>query len=113
MTKKLYSLAGVAAMLLVLFNIPAAAKSKTMSWTGWISDSNCGAKGMAASHKQCALTCVHQKGAEFVFVTKDKIVHPISNQKAVKDSDVGQEVKVTGRLLTGGSIAVNRISPVM
>ncbi|MGH9358339.1 MAG: hypothetical protein ACRD22_14770 [Terriglobia bacterium] len=113
MTKKLYSLAGVAAMLLVMFSIPAAAKSKTMSWTGWISDSSCGAKGMAASHKQCALTCVHEKGAKFVLVTEDKTVHPISNQKAVKDSDVGQEVKVTGHMLPNGSIAVSHISPEM
>ncbi|HLI30664.1 MAG TPA: hypothetical protein VKV79_06155 [Terriglobia bacterium] len=111
MTKKLYSLAGVAAMLLVMFSISAAAKPKT--WTGWISDSSCGAKGMAASHKQCALTCVHKKDAKFVFVTEDKAVHPISNQKAVKDSDVGQEVKVTGRLLSSGSIVVSRISPAM
>ena len=113
MTKKIYSLAAVAAMLFVMMGLPAAANAKTMSWTGWISDSSCGAKGMTASHKQCALTCVHEKGAKFVFVTEDKTVHPISDQKAVKDSDVGQEVKVTGRLLPDGSIAVKHISPIM
>ncbi len=113
MTKKLYSLAGVAAMLLVMLSIPAAARSKTMSWTGWLSDSSCGARGMTASHKQCALACVHEKGAEFVLVTEDKAVHPISNQKAVKDSDVGQEVRVTGHMSVNGSIVISRISPEM
>lgn len=111
--KKIYSLAGIAAILLLTFSLPAAARHKSAAWTGWISDSSCGAKGMSASHKQCALTCVHQKGAKFVFVTDDKAVHPIQNQKAVKDSDVGEEVKVQGRLLADGAIEVRSISPTM
>ena len=111
--KKLYSLAGIAAMLLLVFSLPAAARQKSAAWTGWISDSSCGVKGMSTSHKECALTCVHQKGAKFVFVTEDKTVHAIHNQRAVKDSDVGEEVSVKGRLLADGSIEVKNISPTM
>ncbi|HEV2419777.1 MAG TPA: hypothetical protein VGX94_18420 [Terriglobia bacterium] len=110
--RKIYSMLGIAAMMLFVFSLPAAARQKKASWTGWISDSSCGVKGMSAAHKACALTCVHQKGASFVFVTEDKTVHPISNQSAVKDADVGEEVSVTGRLLKDGSIDVQHISPV-
>lgn len=109
--RKTYSLVGIAAMLFLIFSLPAVARQKQASWTGWISDSSCGAKGMSASHKNCALTCVHQKGASFVFVTEDKTVHPIRNQSAVKDADVGEEVSVTGRLMKDGSIDVKSISP--
>src|SRR5579875_922073 len=110
--KKLYSMAGIAAILLMTFCIPAVSSQKSAtSWTGWISDSGCGAKVMSASHKACALACVHQKGAKFVLVTEDKAVHPIHNQSKVKDDDVGQEVQVTGRLLKDGSIEVKSISP--
>ncbi len=109
--KKLYSMAGIAAILLMTFCIPAIGSPKSASWTGWISDSACGAKGMSASHKACALACVHQKGAKFVLVTEDKAVHPIHNQSKVKNDDVGQEVQVTGRLLKDGSIEVKSISP--
>lgn len=109
--KKLYSTVGIAAMLLAFCSIPALSSPKMATWTGWISDSACGAKGASAAHKQCALACVHQKGAKFVFVTEQKAVHPIHNQSKIKDSDVGEEVRVTGRLLKGGSIQVKSVSP--
>lgn len=109
--RKIYSLAGIAAMLFLIFSLPAAARQKQAAWTGWISDSSCGVKGMSASHKDCALACVHQKGAKFVFVTEDKTVHSIRNQSAVKDADVGEEVSVAGRLLKDGSIDIKSISP--
>ncbi|MGH9404004.1 MAG: hypothetical protein ACRD2P_18130 [Terriglobia bacterium] len=109
--KKLYSMTGIATMLFLVFSLPALSKPKAATWVGWISDSSCGAKGMSASHKDCALACVHQKGAKFVFVTEDKTVHTIRNQSAVKDADVGEEVSVTGRLLKDGSIDIKSISP--
>lgn len=108
--KKLYAMSGAVAMLALMFTLPAAARQMT-TWTGWISDSGCGAKGMAASHKSCALTCVHQKGAKFVVVTEDKTVHSIYNQSAVKDADVGEEVNVTGYARKDGSLEVKKISP--
>jgi len=110
--KKVFSGATVAAALLLAFSITAASKAKSSTWTGWISDSGCAAKGVTAEHKDCALKCVHEKGAKFVFVNSEsKQVFNIHNQDAVKDSDVGMEVKVTGHLMKDKSIHVESIVP--
>lgn len=109
--KRIAILFSTAAMLLTLV-LSASAKSKTENWTGWISDSGCGAKGMAASHKDCAVTCVHQKGAKWVFINSEtQQVFPIQNQKAVNDSDVGMEVQLAGKLTKNQSIHVDSIQP--
>lgn len=110
--KKAISIVGVAAMLVLAFSVTAASKPKSSTWTGWISDSGCGAKGTSAQHKDCALKCVHEKGAKFVFVNSaSKQVFNIHNQDAVKDSDLGMEVKVSGHLMKDKSIHVDSIAP--
>ncbi len=104
----------VAMSVVVVFalGLAAAGKTKTATWTGWISDSGCAAKGTTAEHKDCALKCVHEKGAKFVFVNSEsKQVFNIHNQDAMKDSDVGMEVKLTGHLMKDKSIHVDRIAP--
>ena len=88
-----------------------SADEKTMTWTGWISDDHCGAKGMSAEHKACAEKCVKDKGAAYVFVdTKTKTVHKIHNQDAVSADNLGMEVKVTGHKMDDGSIHVDSIA---
>jgi hypothetical protein len=110
--KRVFSGAAVGVVLMLAFSITAASKSRSSTWTGWISDSSCGAKGVSADHKDCALKCVHEKGAKFVFVNSEsKQVFNIHNQDAVKDSDVGMEVKVTGHLMKDKSIHVESIVP--
>ncbi len=110
--KKVFSSVVIAALLLLASSLSAASKTKSETWTGWISDSGCAAKGMSASHKACALKCVKNKGAKYVFVNSaTKNVIPIHNQDAVKDSDLGQEVKVTGSLTEDKSIHVDSIAP--
>jgi hypothetical protein len=100
-----------AATLVVAFSIVSFAGAKSSTWTGWISDSGCGAKGMSADHKDCALKCVHEKGAKFVFVNSEtKQVFDIHNQDAVKESDLGMEVKVTGHLMKDKSIHLDSIT---
>jgi len=90
-----------------------SADEKTKSWTGWISDDHCGAKGTSADHKACAEKCVKEKGAAYVFVdTKTKTVHKIHNQDAVKSDDLGAEVKVTGHVMDDGQIHVDSIAAV-
>ncbi len=87
----------------------ASAKSKT--WTGWISDSGCAAKGAAAEHKDCAMKCVREKGAKYVFVNSEtKQVLAIHNQDAVKEENLGMEVKVTGDFMKDKSIHVEKIN---
>jgi len=103
--KKVVSTLAIAVVLLLAVGVSAKAES----WTGWISDSGCGAKGTSAGHKACALKCV-KGGGSYVFVnsaTKDVVA--IHNQDAVKESNVGMEVKVTGSLMDDKSLHVDSI----
>ena len=104
---------GLLAVLFATLSLASRADDKTMSWTGWISDSHCGAKGMSADHKACAQTCVKTKGATYVFVNgADKKVINIHNQDAVDaDKDLGTQVSVTGHLMDDGSVQVDKIAP--
>ncbi|HXO87706.1 MAG TPA: hypothetical protein VN885_03585 [Candidatus Acidoferrales bacterium] len=103
----------VLAMLFCTVSLKTVADDKTMSWTGWISDSHCGAKGMSGDHKACAQTCVKTKGASYVFVNgADKKVINIHNQDSIDaDKDLGTEVKVTGHMMDDGSVVVDKIAP--
>lgn len=105
--KKALNLGAMLAMLLATLSFGAAihaqdTMAKTMTWTGWISNSACGAKDANADGKECTAKCVKDKGAKYVFVnTKTKKVIPIHNQDAVTDANLGQEVKVTGHMMEG------------
>jgi hypothetical protein len=110
--RKAISMFGLLALLLAAISIGGAtttAGAKTLTWTGWISDSHCGAKGMSADHKACALTCV-KNGSKWVFVNdKTKQVIPIANQDAVNpDEALGHAVKVTGHI-DKGVLTVDKI----
>jgi hypothetical protein len=100
-------------LLLATFSLSASAQDQTKTWTGWVSESSCGVKGMKAKHKDCALKCVKEKDAKWVFVdsgTKD--VLKIENQDAVDpDTALGQEVKATGHVTEDGSIHIDSIEP--
>ena len=66
------------------------------SWTGYISDSNCGAKGANEKHAQCTTTCVKEKGAKYVFVNDaDHKVYAVDAQDKVA-AHAGHHVTVTG-----------------
>ncbi len=113
--RKLVSAVTIAAFLVMGLSLVAAQKkaaAKEGTWTGWISDSSCAAKGMDAKHKDCAIKCVKEKGAKYVLVTSaDKKVHEIKNQDAVSENDLGHEVKVSGHLYEDGSVHVMKIAP--
>lgn len=116
MRKVISTLAVVAlvAMLLAPLSLSAAQdQPATQTWTGWISDSGCGTKGMSAGHRECAIKCVQQKGAKWVFVnSENKAVLAIRNQDAVNpDANLGSEVKVTGHVMEDGSLHVDSIAP--
>src|SRR2546422_9342541 len=38
------------------------------SWTGWVSDSQCGVKGANDKAGECTTKCVKEHGAKYVFV---------------------------------------------
>jgi hypothetical protein len=111
--KKAISMFGLLAVMLAVFSLASFADEKASTWTGWISDSHCGAKGMSAGHKACAQTCVKTNGASWVFVnSKDQKVIAIKNQDAVKpDEALGHEVTVTGTMNADGSLQVSSIAP--
>ncbi|MGB2676546.1 MAG: hypothetical protein WCE53_10215 [Candidatus Acidiferrum sp.] len=66
------------------------------SWTGYISDSMCGAKGANPNHADCARKCVKEHGAKYVFVNDaDKKVYAIDAQDKVA-AHAGHHVTVKG-----------------
>jgi hypothetical protein len=89
------------------------------SWTGKISDSDCGAKhksaaehgGKAMSDHDCAVACV-KNGGKYVFVTKGK-TYPINNQDfGGLEEHAGHTVKLTGDMQSQGTINVTAIQMV-
>ena len=110
--KKAISMFGLLAVLLATIGLSSRADEKSMTWTGWISDSHCGAKGTNAAHKACASTCVTKNNASWVFVNgKDNKVIAIKNQDAVKpDEALGHPVTVTGHMNADGSLQVDSIA---
>jgi hypothetical protein len=110
--KRALSMFGLLAMLVATLSFGSLAQeAKTMTWTGWISDSACGVKGAKAEHKDCAMKCVKEKGASYVFVNeKSKKVMKIHNQDAVSDANLGQEVKVTGHVMEDGQVHIESIA---
>ncbi len=68
------------------------------SWTGWISDSQCGVKGAndKAGTAECTTKCVKEHGAKYVFVNDaDKKVYVVDAQDKVAPH-AGHHVTVTG-----------------
>jgi hypothetical protein len=92
--KKAVSRVLVAALLVGMATFAVAAEMG--SWTGWITDSHCAAKGASASHADCATKCVKDKGASWQFINSaDKSVWSLSDQAAAGKM-VGKEVTVKG-----------------
>jgi hypothetical protein len=111
--RKLISLIGLLALVLTIAGITIAADEKTMTWTGYISDSACGAKNAGtAAGKQCTTQCVKEKGASYVFVdAKSKKVLKIQNQDIVNsDKDLGMSVDLTGHMMEGDMVHVDKIA---
>jgi hypothetical protein len=92
--KKAVSRILVAALMVGMATFAVAAEMG--SWTGWITDSHCAAKGASASHADCATKCVKDKGASWQFINSaDKSVWSLSDQAAAGKM-VGKEVTVKG-----------------
>jgi hypothetical protein len=66
------------------------------SWTGWISDSQCGVKGAKEGQGECTTKCVKEHGAKYVFVNDaDKKVYVVDAQDKVA-AHAGHHVTVKG-----------------
>src|SRR5271167_3549238 len=85
--------AGVMALTLCAAALAFAADG---TWTGYISDSQCGAKGANDKHADCAAKCVKEHGAKYDFVNDaDKKVYAIADQDKVA-AHAGHHVTVKG-----------------
>ncbi len=103
MTKKVLLVIG-----LYLCSMTVLAVAKDMSWSGWISDSKCGAKGANAEHAACAKKCI-AAGEKPVLVTdKDMKVVAIDNPDAVM-GHLAHHVEVMGTMNADGSIHVDKV----
>ena len=92
-------------VIFMMAGILTAADKSDSTVNGWVTDSNCGAKGAAAGKEDCAKKCI-EKGAKMVVVTdKDKKVLTVENPDALKDH-IGHHVAITGTT-TGDSIHVD------
>lgn len=66
------------------------------SWTGWVTDTGCGAKGAKADHAACAAKCVKGGAKYALYTSADGKVWVLSNQdEAAKMA--GKEVTVKGK----------------
>lgn len=90
----------------ILAGMLFATLSLAASWTGWISDAKCGAKGANAEHAGCAKGCI-KSGVAPVLATEDGKVFKFSNPDAVKKY-AGEKVELTGAE-TDGTITVESV----
>jgi type 1 fimbria pilin len=105
MKKVLISFAAVSVMFLMI--AVASAADKTTTVNGYVSDSNCGAKGANASHAACMTKCLG-KGAKAVIVTdSDQKVVNVANPDVLKGHE-GHHVAVTGEM-TGDTIHIDNV----
>lgn len=66
--------------------------------TGWVTDTQCGAKGAAEGHAECALKCVKEKGAKWaLYNPEDKTLWIITDQEKGAQM-VGKKVICRGTL---------------
>ena len=93
-------------LLLGMFFSFAVFAADKGTWTGYISDAHCGAKGNNDGHASCAKKCV-KEGYAPVFVVGDK-VYAISDPKKVSKY-IGDKVTITGTI-TGDAIDIEKIS---
>lgn len=86
----------------------ALAMAADSSMTGWISDSQCGAKGANAKARECTIKCVKEHGAKYVFVNDaDHKVYVVEDQDKVADH-AGHHVTVKGTV-DGSNIKVDSV----
>jgi len=101
--KKLLLLCVVVTLMLFMVSF-AAAKGKTETVNGYVSDSLCGAKGANEGAAECTKKCL-EKGAKMVVVTdSDQKVLTVDNPDALTGHE-GHHVAVTGEV-DGDSIHV-------
>src|SRR5713101_9077315 len=84
-----------ASILVVALFVSAFAFAGDASWTGYITDSKCGAKAAHEGAAECTVKCV-KEGAKYVFVNdSDNEIYTIDDQEKVS-AHAGHHVTVKG-----------------
>ena len=93
--------------LLSLFTVSAFAAS----WTGYISDSSCGAKHADGSARSaaCVMSCVKSDGASPVFVADGRVLKIDGSSKDKVIRHAGRKVTINGHL-EGETVTVDTIA---
>ena len=68
------------------------------SWTGTVTDSKCAEKGASASHADCAVKCVKEKGAKWALYNPTTKETYVLAGKEDPTKFAGKEVTVKGTL---------------
>lgn len=68
------------------------------AWAGFVTDSKCGAKGASASHADCAIKCVKDKGAKWALYNMANKETYVLAGKEDPSKFAGKEVTVKGTL---------------
>ena len=98
----------VEAMVLALGLSGLAAENVQQEfWTGWVTDTHCGAKGQSAGHAMCAKRCA-QNGAKLVLLSDEGHVYFLEPMDLVLES-AGRYVYVLGSMATGNVINVTSV----
>ncbi len=89
----------------------AAGKAKEGSWTGWVTDTKCGAKGTNPEHAACAKKCVGEGTEKYALYTPaDKKIYVLDPQDQAA-AHVAHQVTVKGTV-EGDTIKISSIEPV-
>ncbi len=103
------------ALVISLIALPLVADhhASAGSWTGYFTDSHCGAKGASAKHtKECVSKCLADGGKLVFFSSGDQKLYNLDEKGAKMGLDhIGKEVKVTGSVAED-TITVEKIEAV-
>jgi len=81
------------------FGLAALATAEDGTWTGWVTETHCGAAGAKAAHADCAAKCVKEKGAKWaLYNPEDKAVFVLSGDDAMAAKMAGKKVTVKGTM---------------
>lgn len=101
------TLIALAAIALLVPAFAAAHDHTASSWTGWVTDDSCGAKGANAEHASCTKKCLDGGGKLVFYNTADEKIYNLDNQKLAEEH-IGHEVVVKGTA-EGSTIKVESI----
>jgi hypothetical protein len=69
------------------------------TWTGFVTETHCGAAGAKAEHHDCAVKCVKEKGAKWaIYNPADKQMFVLSGDDAMMEKMAGKKVTVKGSM---------------